>query len=269
MKRGYGCLLTNILTMLVVLATCAVSAYVVVVYANPATDINPFQPATLPPLAVLPSPSATATISLFPTFPATFTPSPTATRTRPASATSVPTTTATATPTLPPMTATPAATATQDLTRIAQLTASVPTNTPQPTNTSAPTFTPTKTLSAFPFTVQGGGPTPIQNFANSAGCNWMGIAGQAFSLDGNPIVGYVVHLAGGGINQDAITGTKTAYGAGGYEFPLNNRPVQSSGQFKLQLFNEKGNVPLSDVVVVNTFADCTKNLLLVNFIQNH
>src|SRR5262249_34413091 len=152
--------------------------------------------------------------------------------------------------------------------QLAQLTAQVPTNTPPPTNTPAPTPTASRTLSAFPFTVQGGGPAAIPNFANSAGCNWMGIGGQGFDTHGNPIINYVVHLSGGGLTQDAFTGTKTAYGPGGYEFFLNNRPVESTGEFKVQLFNEKGNVPVSDVVVVNTFADCSKNLLLVNFVQN-
>ncbi len=269
MKRGYGCLLTNLLTMGVILLTCAFVAYVTVIVANPAVGINLFPPPTLPSLAVLPSPTVTSTVSLFPTFAASFTPSPTASATQPPTETLEPTIPVSDTPTLEPLTDTPTATATVDLTQIAQLTASVPTNTPVPTNTSAPTPTPSKTLSAFPFTVQGGGPAPIPNFANSAGCNWMGIGGQAFSSDGNPIVGYVVHLQGGGLDQDTFTGTKTAYGPGGYEFFLNNRPVQSTGEFKVQLLNEKGNVPLSDVVVVNTFADCSKNLLLVNFVQNH
>jgi hypothetical protein len=269
MKRGYGCLITNALTMLVILGTCAFVAYVTVVFANPDVAINLFRPPTLPAVAVLPSATITSTVSLFPTFPATFTPSPTITETLPPSETPTATIEVSDTPTIVPDTDTPAPTATDDQTQIAQLTASVATNTPLPTNTSAPTFTPTKTLSAFPFVVQGGGAAPISNFANSAGCNWMGIAGQAFSLDGNPIIGYVVHLQGGGLNQDSTTGTKTAYGPGGYEFFLNNRPVQSTDEFKVQLFNETGKIPLSDVVLVDTFADCSKNLLLVNFVQNH
>lgn len=97
----------------------------------------------------------------------------------------------------------------------------------------------------------------------------MGIGGQAFSLDGNPIINLVVHLEGGGLSQDALTGSKTAYGTGGYEFFLNNRPVQSTGEYKVQLRDQNGTTPLSDFITVDTFADCTKNLLLVNFVQNH
>ncbi len=77
------------------------------------------------------------------------------------------------------------------------------------------------------------------------------------------------NLRGLAINSDALTGTKTAYGAGGYEFFLNNRPVQTSGEYKVQLRDQNGTTPLSDQIAVDTFADCSKNLLLVNFVQNH
>lgn len=269
MKRGYGCLITNLLTMVMVLATCGFVSYVVVLVANPYLGINAFPPLLLPTIIVLPSATATTlipTFSTFPTLPSTFTVTPTITNTRPPTNTPA---AVTPTDTPIPVSDTPAATATVDATQIAQLTEQVPTNTPPPTNTSAPTFTPTKTQSAFPFTVQGGIPIPQPNFANSAGCNWMGIGGQAFNLEGNPIIGLVVHLEGGGLNQDAITGTKSAYGTGGYEFFLNNRPVQSSGEYKVQLRDQNGNIPFSDFITVNTFADCNKNLLLVNFVQNH
>jgi hypothetical protein len=272
MKRGYGCLITNLLTMLVVLATCASVAYAVVVVANPSIFLNPLPPPpTSTPITifVLASPTNTSIVSLFPTFSASFTPSPTITQTRPPTDTPLPVTPAADTPTPEPVSDTPAPSPTDSETQIAQLTAAVPTDTPEPTNTSAPTFTPTKTQSAFPFTIQGGAPIPTQNNGNSAGCQWMGIAGQAFDLNGNPIVGYWVHLEGGGLVQEAQTGTKTAYGPGGYEFFLNNRPVQTSGEYKVQLFNETGQVPLSEVIIVNTFADCNQNLLLVNFVQNH
>lgn len=271
MKRGYGCLITNLLTLVVVLATCASMSYVVVLVANPYLGINFFPPPQQPTSIVFATPTftpvtVTSTISLFPTFPATFTPLPTSTNTPPSTITPTP---ALLTDTPNPVSETPSATATEDATQIAQLTALVPTNTSLPTNTSAPTLTPTKTQSAFPFTVQGGGPSAIQNFANSAGCNWMGIGGQAFNLDGNPIIGLVVHLEGGGLLLDSFTGSKTAFGSGGYEFFLDNRPKQTTGEFKVQLRDQNGSTPFSDFVTVDTFADCAKNLLLVNFVQNH
>ena len=263
MKRGYGCLLINLLTIAVIFAAAVFCILTLIIFVNPAVPFNLFPPPTNPPIAVLPSATNTAIISIFPTFPATFTPPPTSTATQP------PTRTATATRTQPLITDTAAATPTVDETQIVQLTQNIATNTPAPTNTSAPTFTPTKTRSAFPFTVQGDGPLPIQNFANSAGCNWMGIGGQVFNIEGNPIIGLVVHLEGGGQFLDAFTGTKTAYGAGGYEFFLKDRPIETKGEFKVQLLDQNGATPLSDLVVVDTFADCAKNLLLINFVQNH
>jgi hypothetical protein len=218
----------------------------------------------MPSVAVLPTATATSTISTFPTFLPSPSPSQIPTGTRRPSDTPAPT----ATDVILADTETPQGTPTEDLTQVAQLTQNVPTNTLAPSSTSAPSLTPSKTRSAFPFTVQGDGPIPIQNYANSAGCNWMGIAGQAYSLEGNPIPELVVHLEGGGIDADALTGTKTAYGAGGYEFFLNNRPVQTTGEYQVQLRLQNG-TPLSDLVTVNTFADCTRNLLLVNFVQNH
>lgn len=270
-KRGRGPLLVNLLTMMVLIATCVSCAFAAVIAVRPDFVPAQFQQPTLPPMAVLPTVTATSTISLFPTREATWTPTTPPTATRTATGTTNPdlvTPTEAESPT-PEISDTPSATPTLDETQIFQLTQSIATDTPTITNTSAPTFTPSKTRSAFPFTVQGGAPTPIQNFANSAGCNWMGIAGQAFNLEGNPIIGLVVHLEGGGINQDSITGTKTAYGAGGYEFFINNRPVQTIGEYKIQLRDQNGSTPLSDMIVVNTFADCSKNLLLVNFVQNH
>ncbi|MBM4423948.1 MAG: hypothetical protein FJ030_11220 [Chloroflexi bacterium] len=268
-QRGRGSIIVNLLTLLVLFATCLMCASTAILFANPYIGLNPFPPPTLPPIAVLASPTATSTTSLFPTFPPAWTATREPSATRTATLTPQPGAVVTETPTPEAASETPTATATLDETQIAELTQGVTTNTPEPTNTSAPTFTPTKTRSAFPFTVQGGAPTPIQNFANSAGCNWMGVAGQAFNLEGNPIIGLIVHLEGGGISTDAITGTKTAYGAGGYEFFLNDRPVLTLGEYQIQLRDQNGTTPLSDVVVVNTFADCSKNLLLVNFVQNH
>lgn len=260
MRRGN--IIVNFLTVMVLLSSCGSVAYAATVFSDPYIFINPFPPPTPVSIAVLPTSTATPTFSTFPTFP------PTATASRTPTNTPQPTDTPAATFT-ETFTDTPQATATDDLTQIAQLTEKVPTNTSEPTNTFTPVPTPSKTRSVFPFTVQGGGPTPTQNYANSAGCNWMGIAGQPLNLDGNGIPQMMVHLEGGGIDADAITGSKNAYGPGGYEFFLNNRPVQTTGEYRIQLFDRDGKTPLSDVVVVDTYADCSRNLLLVYFVQNH
>ncbi|MBI4770298.1 MAG: hypothetical protein HY784_07795 [Chloroflexi bacterium] len=77
-----------------------------------------------------------------------------------------------------------------------------------------------------------------------------------------------MHLEGGGLDTDALTGSATAYGPGGYEHFLDSRPKDTANTFRVQLLNTSG-APLSDVIVVDTFNDCAKNLILVNFVQNH
>jgi hypothetical protein len=96
----------------------------------------------------------------------------------------------------------------------------------------------------------------------------MGIAGQAFDLAGRPVIGLLVHLEGGGLNVDTITGSKPEYGTGGYEFFLNNYPIETVDTYRIQL-RTFGSQPLSDTYVIPTFADCNRNLVLADFVQNH
>ncbi|MBI3242432.1 MAG: hypothetical protein HYZ49_09080 [Chloroflexi bacterium] len=260
-----GSVIVNLFTVLILAGTVVMGLYFFVILLSPSIFLNPFPPSTLPAIAVLPSVTPAPPTSIVPTFPPLFTPTPTFTSTQPRPS-------ATFTPGSEATTPAPDITA-SDVTEVTAAPGNTETFTPTPTPTdtpSGPTPTPSRTRSAFPFTAQENAPIPVQNFANSAGCNWMGIAGQALGLPpgGNPIVGLIVHLEGGGLNADAFTGSKTAYGPAGYEFFLNNHVVQTTGEYKVQLLDTSG-TPLSDFVIVNTFADCSKNLLLVNFVQNH
>lgn len=236
-----GSLFVNLLTIMALFATCAVGGVFAALLANPDIFFNPYPPPTLPALFVLPSPTATSTTSLFPTLP-------------------------------PAWTSTFTPLATNTLVVSETLTPQAITETPGTVEISdtpgGPVVTPSRTRSAFPFTAQGDGAVYTQNFANELGCNWMGIAGQAFDLAGNPIIGFIVHLDGGGQDQDAFTGSKAKYGPGGYELFLADHVIQTTGEYRVQLL-DTGGTPLSDFVTVNTFADCSKNLLLVNFAQNH
>lgn len=255
-----GSLITNLLTLLALLATLCVGGVVVSLLANPYLPINVFPPAALPPLAVIASPTATSTTSLFPTLPAAWT----ATFTPGAANTNTPA------PTFTPLTTTstgePSPTRQTDSTPTGSETPSAQiTDTDVP---AGPTVTPSKTLTPFRFILQVGSPLPTQNFANDQGCNWMGIAGQAFDLNGNPIIGDLVRVEGNNKTLDSFTGGKPALGPGGYEITLDSKPVLTQGIYTVQLFDDNG-VPLSDVIPFNTFADCGKNLILINFAQNH
>lgn len=239
--------LFNILTAVFLVLSCVSLLCVSAVFANPGVIPSALQPQSVPAtITRLPTPTPTNT-SLYPTFPPTWTPTtPTATSTREVIDTRTPTATETG------------------------FKSRTPTRTPTKTRTLTPvgpTATKTPTRSTFQYTLQPGSPTYLANFANTAGCNWMGVAGQVFDLNNKQVIGLLVHLEGGGVVVESVTGSKPAYGAGGYELPFNDHPVQTTGVYRIQLRNAGS--PLSDTYVINTFADCSKNLILVNFVQNH
>jgi hypothetical protein len=64
-----------------------------------------------------------------------------------------------------------------------------------------------------------------------------------------------------------VSSIAPAYGKSGYEFFLGTTPIASKGELKLQLLDQAG-LPLSDVISIDTFNDCSKNLVLVRFKKN-
>jgi hypothetical protein len=108
----------------------------------------------------------------------------------------------------------------------------------------------------------------LQNFANAAGCNWLGIAGEVLDLNRNPVPPgqYQVHVWGSGIDERVPVGGAPAYGPSGYERSVNNAPAIRD--YNLQLETVSG-TSVSEVYSVQTRASCNQNLLLMNFVQNH
>jgi hypothetical protein len=262
MKRSRpfgGSLVFNALTAVFLLMSLASLVCVGAVFAFPGLVPLEFRPATSIALSTIPTLPSQATATITPRF-ATLPPEWTATDTLTPSLTPIPSETVTITPSRTPRgpTETPTLTPSHTLT---------PSRTPTITPTG-PTRTPTRTLSALPYTLQSNGPTYTQNFANSAGCNWQGIAGQVFDLAGRPVLGLLVHMEGGGLNYDTITGSKPEYGTGGYELFIGNTPQTTTNTYRVQLRTSAGQ-PLSDTFVIPTFQDCTKALALVFFVQNH
>lgn len=155
------------------------------------------------------------------------------------------------TPTFPPPTLTP-----------------TPTNTPTSTPTPGPSPTATNTRSAYQFTRDPISPQYIMNFANAAGCNWMGIAGLVYDTQGNPVAGgqYRVHVWGSGIDERPPVGDAPAYGPSGWEQFLFNAPTIRD--YNVQLETISGSA-VSEVYSVQSRASCNQNLILFDFIQNH
>ena len=102
------------------------------------------------------------------------------------------------------------------------------------------------------------------------GCNWVGVAGQVFDLQGRPVMGVRVWLRGTYDNKRkdlySLTLESSPYGPSGFEITLGDRPLNSTGQLSIQLLDQAG-IPISDRVYFDTFEDCQKNLILINFKQ--
>ena len=66
------------------------------------------------------------------------------------------------------------------------------------------------------------------------------------------------------VNKLTVSGTALDYGQSGFEFTLGNAPVASNKLLTLQLLDQSGNPQASDVLII-TYNDCKKNLILVRF----
>lgn len=125
---------------------------------------------------------------------------------------------------------------------------------------------PVVSQTGFSYVMQRDNPVYMQNWVNSLGCAWLGIAGQVFDLSGRPVVGLTVHVVGGGVDETDVTGAHLMYGPGGYELQLADHVMTTTNTYQLQVLSSGGQA-LSDWYAIPTFQDCSKNLILVNFIS--
>ena len=63
-----------------------------------------------------------------------------------------------------------------------------------------------------------------------------------------------------------LRGALAQYGPSGYEFKLSDAPVDSIQNLYVQLLDQ-ADLPLSEKFYFDTFNDCERNLVLVNFKQ--
>jgi hypothetical protein len=236
-----------------VLAIVWIVVVVMLMLGPPVTD-PASAAAVLPTVVVLPTltptltplPTSTPTDTLTPTITLTPTETPTLTPTIPPSATITDTPTVSATPSDTP---TPLATFTP-------LPSATPTG---PTPTLAPTQSP------FPFRLREENVILTQNFANSGGCAWQGLGGQAFGLDGTPLPGLQIHVFGDTVDFFVATGSNTLYGPAGWEQPVDT--TINNKTYFVQLLSAQGTI-ISETIQVDFPGDCSQNLALVNFIQD-
>jgi hypothetical protein len=142
------------------------------------------------------------------------------------------------------------------------------TNTPKP-----PTATPTIDEAGGFFGIQEGSPAAQDSsiFHPEMACDYLGIAGQAFDLNGVPVSGLQVHV-GGTLNGEPVdkvglTGAATQFGAGSYyEVQLASSAVASENTLQVTLLNAEGG-PVSNVFTFSTTASCQANINFIKFAE--
>ena len=172
---------------------------------------------------------------------------------------------------IPTKSSTPSQTLMSSTTPSVSVTASlVPSSTSTLEPTATITLTPTPELLPF---ILFGEPEMMSSalIRPRLDCDWLVIAGQVWDLQGDPVIDSVsIHLFGEldgyAIDQYRLPGTEPAYGESGYEFALEGLLVESVGTLYIQLV-DSNDLPLSHPYLIQTFADCQKNLILVNFKQ--
>jgi hypothetical protein len=98
----------------------------------------------------------------------------------------------------------------------------------------------------------------------------MGVGGQVFNMENQPITNLGVHLEGvlgeNTISLDTITGSAPDIGPSGYVFNLSTEPIASEESLWVQL-NDGADKALSDQVYFTTTTECNENFVMVNFRQ--
>jgi hypothetical protein len=136
-----------------------------------------------------------------------------------------------------------------------------------PTETETPAITDTPMPASAEITYH-----PSTEIYPAKGCDWMGVGGAVFKLDGSPIQFYSIQLGGTldevVISQLRLSGSAPAYGTSGFEFELGTKPVASTETLWIQLFDNTGS-ELTGKIYFDTYDDCSQNLVKVTFTRDH
>ncbi|MCB9433177.1 MAG: hypothetical protein H6668_14465 [Ardenticatenaceae bacterium] len=119
----------------------------------------------------------------------------------------------------------------------------------------------------YPFTKTAVSPAYLQNFANNAGCHWLGIAGGLQDANGKPtgVGDYQVHVWGSGIDERVPIGSAPAYGPASWEQFLFSSPVVRSYWVQLEWVDRTA---VSAIYPIITRASCDENLVWFDFQAN-
>jgi hypothetical protein len=218
----------NILTIVVVLASCCLAYYFLSIFKNPNVALNPF-----PPVKAIP------TLTLFQTDTPTHTVIPLD---------------ATWTPTIT-LQLSPSRTRAATLTLVYQLITPSVTTTPTITSTPMPASAVITHLAST-------------TYHSDKKCNWLGVAGKVLGTDGEPLLSQQILLGGtlDGklVNSLTLSGLAPAYGPSGFEIVLRDHPIASIETIWIQLLDDKAK-PLTNKIYFETYDDCVRNLVMVVF----
>jgi hypothetical protein len=214
-------------TLVFILGTICLLVFFVYTYIAPNNPYNPFPPVSENAEA------APATLAFLPSHTPIL----------------IPTTTATITPEFPTSTVTPLPPPTEAVITIL-----------------APSMVPESSLH---FVAQSG--TPVYT-GHPRGCDGIYLSGNVIDRDGNPLPGLVVKAAGligetPIVPEPSTSGSHPEFSPSGWEIKLSDTLGDSSGTIFVALFSPDSDDPISDLVFVDTFDDCNRNMIMVNFLQ--
>jgi hypothetical protein len=225
----------NILTVFILVTYVCILSYFVIIFLNPNSFLNPFPPATINPALLPPTVTVTPRHTLVPTW----------------------------TPTIMPQAVVETPIPTEIVIALVN---------PEEIPTEKPAVM-VESADEYAFELQQGSPSLItaSQFHQTASCDWMGVAGQATSLNGEAVRGLFVELGGTLAGAESVenlvmTGLAPQYGFGGFELTIANQLIPSEGTLWIQLLDQQ-NLPLSDRIYFNTYDDCQKNLVIIYFNQ--
>jgi hypothetical protein len=236
-------LVLNLGTLYFLASTFCLIGFFVYTFLEPNNPYNPFPPEPEDPKGGVP------TLTLPPSQTPILTPTQTLT------ATITQTATITATPTF---TSTPLFT---------QETNQLPTTTEVVITTHTPTAT---AEGSMHFVAQTG--TPVYS-AHLNGCDGIYLVGNVVDINGSPLVHMTVDAGGslGGVTINpppSDSGSHPEFSASGWQIKISNTLVDSTSSVYVALYQVGSDDPVSDLVFVDTFNDCEKNMIMVNFTQD-
>ena len=121
----------------------------------------------------------------------------------------------------------------------------------------------------FWYVIQAGTPLGLQHPAYLE-CNWMGVGGQVFGVDGGMVENVIIYTWGTIDNQPVsnvtTVGSAPQWGPSGFEIQLADHPIASKDTLWLQLYDAEWHL-VSNQVRLETYGECERNFVMINFSQ--